>query len=77
MIDVEDEPQRRSRYRLVGTAVGNIFGADYTGRYMDEMGLGHGVQLEPGVGCYLPLSVRILSLLSFSSCPLRTLTWLC
>ena len=39
MIDVEDEPQRRFRYRLVGTAVGNIFRADYTGCYLCEMGL--------------------------------------
>lgn len=25
---------------MVGTAVADIFGADYTGRYLDEMGLG-------------------------------------
>ena len=40
LIDVEEPPQRRYRYRLVGTAVSGIFGADYTGRYLDEMGLG-------------------------------------
>ena len=40
IIDVEEEPQRRFRYRMVGTAVGTIFGADYSGRYMDELGLG-------------------------------------
>lgn len=40
MIDVSETPKRRFRYRLVGTAVEKIFGADYTGRYMDEMGLG-------------------------------------
>lgn len=39
MIDVEEERQRRFRYRLVGTAVVKIFGADYTGNYLDEMGL--------------------------------------
>jgi hypothetical protein len=40
MLDVEEVPQRRFRYRLVGTEVSGIFGADYTGRYLDEMGLG-------------------------------------
>lgn len=40
LIDVEEAPQRRFRYRLVGTAVSGIFGADYTGLYLDEMGLG-------------------------------------
>ncbi len=40
LIDATDEPQRRFRYRLVGTAVARIFGADYTGKFLDEMGLG-------------------------------------
>ncbi|NKB60211.1 MAG: PAS domain-containing protein [Alphaproteobacteria bacterium] len=40
LIDVEEEPIRRFRYRLVGTSVAKIFGADYTGKYLDEMGLG-------------------------------------
>ena len=40
MIDVEDGSERRFRYRLVGTGVTQIFGADYTGNYLDEMGLG-------------------------------------
>ena len=40
IIDVEEEPRRRFRYRLVGTAVGTIFCADYSGRYKDELGLG-------------------------------------
>lgn len=40
LIDVEDRPERRFRYRLVGTGVTRIFGADYTGNYLDEMGQG-------------------------------------
>ncbi len=39
IIDVEDDRKRRFRYRLVGTAVVKIFGVDYTGNYLDEMGL--------------------------------------
>lgn len=40
LIDIEEEPIRRFRYRLVGTSVAKIFGADYTGKYLDEMSLG-------------------------------------
>lgn len=37
LIDVEHGPELRFRYRLVGTGVTRIFGADYTGNYLDEM----------------------------------------
>lgn len=40
IIDIDETPHRRFRYRLVGTAVTGVFGADYTGSYMDELGLG-------------------------------------
>jgi len=38
LIDVE--PDFRFRYRLIGNAVLQIFGVNYTGRYIDELGLG-------------------------------------
>ena len=40
LIDVEYGPEQRFRYRLVGTGVTRIFGADYTGNYLDEMDQG-------------------------------------
>lgn len=40
LIDVERSDRLRFRYRLVGTEVTTFYGRDYTGRYMDEVGLG-------------------------------------
>jgi hypothetical protein len=37
LVDVVAGAPRRFRYRLVGTQVAQIFGADYTGCYMDEI----------------------------------------
>ena len=39
LLDIKEVSQRRFRYRLAGTEVSGIFCADYTGRYLDEMGL--------------------------------------
>lgn len=40
LIDIEPGAPRRIRYRLVGTSVVRlIHGADYTGRYIDELGM--------------------------------------
>jgi hypothetical protein len=40
LIDVA--PPDRFRYRLVGTALVDAFGRDYTGRFVDELPLGTG-----------------------------------
>lgn len=40
LIDVEDGPERRFRYRLVGTRVVSYYGEDWTGRYFDEIAEG-------------------------------------
>jgi hypothetical protein len=45
LIDVEAQPLR-FRLRLIGTMINAYDGADYTGRYMDEV-------LEPGVSAYI------------------------
>lgn len=37
---IEAVPPDRFRYRLVGTAIVQIFGHDYTGRFLDELALG-------------------------------------
>lgn len=37
LIDVGPELERRYRYRLVGTEIEFLFGADYTGKFMDEI----------------------------------------
>lgn len=40
LIDVENTGKLRFRYRLVGGFVIQIFGANYTGQYLDQMNLG-------------------------------------
>lgn len=40
LIDVEDGPVRRYRYRLIGTRVVSYYGEDWTGRYFDEIAEG-------------------------------------
>ena len=40
LIDVLRDDDTRFRYRLLGGAVIQIFGQDYTSRYIDELGLG-------------------------------------
>jgi hypothetical protein len=37
---IEPGPPDRFRYRLVGTAIVQTFGHDYTGRFLDELSLG-------------------------------------
>ena len=41
LFDVQAE-SRRFKARLVGTAIVDLYGADYTGRYLDEIELGGG-----------------------------------
>lgn len=40
LIDVEGGERIRYRYRLVGSYVEDLFGANHTGQYLDEMDLG-------------------------------------
>lgn len=45
MVDVQREPLR-FRYRLIGTAIADFLGRDYTGRMVDEATYGQGESLD-------------------------------
>jgi len=62
LTDVERNPYR-FKVRVLGTAVADAFGRDFTGKYMDEVFTGHGASLshtlrvravETGLPCLRP-----------------------